>query len=131
MALACQLAILLPNASAPIIQESFSVVLGNVPRILIASLAAYLIGGTLNVKIMAKMKNKGSSSLFSRAIVSTMVGQLADNLIFASIAFLGVMEVLGLIYMAFSMTLLETLYEIVFFPLTRFFINKFKELDEE
>lgn len=131
VALACQLAILLPNASAPIIQESFSVVLGNVPRILIASLAAYLIGGTLNVKIMAKMKNKGSSSLFSRAIVSTMVGQLADNLIFASIAFLGVMEVLGLIYMAFSMTLLETLYEIVFFPLTRFFINKFKELDEE
>lgn len=121
VALACQLAILLPNASAPIIQESFSVVLGNVPRILIASLAAYLIGGTLNVKIMAKMKNKGSSSLFSRAIVSTMVGQLADNLIFASIAFLGVMEVLGLIYMAFSMTLLETLYEIVFFPLTRFF----------
>lgn len=131
VALACQLAILLPNASAPIIQESFSVVLGNVPRILIASLAAYLIGGTLNVKIMAKMKNKGSSSLFSRAIVSTMVGQLADNLIFASIAFLGVMEVPSLIYMAFSMTLLETLYEIVFFPLTRFFINKFKELDEE
>lgn len=129
VALACQLAIALPNASAPIIQESFAVVLGNVPRILVASLTAYLIGGTLNVKIMAKMKDQGSNSLFSRAIVSTMVGQLADNLIFASIAFLGVMEVSQIIYMAFSMTILETIYEIVFFPLTRFYINKFKDLD--
>lgn len=129
VALACQLAIILPNTSAPIIQESFAVVLGNVPRILFASLTAYLIGGTLNVKIMAQMKDRGSSSLFLRAIVSTMVGQLADNLIFASIAFLGVMEVSQIIYMAFSMTILETIYEIVFFPLTRFYINKFKDLD--
>lgn len=64
VALACQIAIILPNASAPIIQEAFSVVLGNVPRILFASLTAYLIGGTLNVKIMAQMKDKGSSSPF-------------------------------------------------------------------
>lgn len=131
VALACQIAIILPNASAPIIQEAFSVVLGNVPRILFASLTAYLIGGTLNVKIMAQMKDKGSSSLFSRAVVSTMVGQLVDNLIFASLAFLGVMEVTQIIYMALSMTLLETLYEIVFFPLTRLYIRKFKELDME
>ncbi len=60
-----------------------------------------------------------------------MVGQLADNLIFASLAFLGVMEVTQIIYMALSMTLLETLYEIVFFPLTRLYIRKFKELDME
>ncbi|MDO5028890.1 MAG: queuosine precursor transporter [Bacillota bacterium] len=130
VALASQLAILLPNASAPIIQDSFAVVLGNVPRILFASLTAYLIGGNLNAKIMDSLKAKNKTSLFSRAIISTMIGQLADNLIFTSLAFYGVMDFSTIIRMALSMTLLETIYEIVFFPVTKTLIKKFKDFQE-
>lgn len=130
VALASQVAILLPNASSPEIQSSFSIVLGNIPRILIASLIAYLIGGTINVKIMSKMKEKGSQSLLLRAIVSTLFGQMADNLVFNTFAFYRIMAINQLIYMAFSMTLLETVYEIVFFPITKALIKKINSLEK-
>lgn len=130
VAIAAQIAIALPNASSPEIQTSFSIVLGNVPRILAASLIAYLIGGTLNVKIMSKLKEKGNNSLLTRAIVSTIFGQLADNLVFSTIAFSGIIPFNTLFIMTLSMTFLETIYEIIFYPITKFFINKMKELKD-
>ncbi len=128
-AIACQIAIWLPNASADIIQSSFEVVLGNMPRIFVASLTAYLIGGTLNSKIMDKLREKNDRGLFFRAIVSTLIGQFADNIIFTSIAFTGTMPYQQILIMSISMTLLETLYEIIFYPVTKFLITKIKEAE--
>ena len=129
VALAGQIAIWLPNASGDLIQSAFEVVLGNMPRIFIASLTAYLIGGTLNSKIMDKLKKREDNSLFFRAIVSTIIGQFADNIIFTSLAFIGVMPYSQILTMALSMTLLETLFEIIFYPLTKFTINKINEAE--
>lgn len=124
VAASSQIAIWLPNASDPQIQTSFSIVLGNVPRILIASMTAYLIGGTLNAKIMSSLKEGGKTNLFSRAIISTLLGQLADNLIFSSMAFWGIIPIEQVLSMALTMTLLETIYEVVFYPLTKWVIEK-------
>ncbi|MDY2987302.1 MAG: queuosine precursor transporter [Peptoniphilus sp.] len=126
-----QLAILLPNASSLEIQSSFEIVLGNVPRILIASLIAYLIGGALNVKIMYHLKMKGNNSLLYRAIVSTVLGQFVDNIIFSNIAFLGIIPISQIIYMSISMTIIETIYEIIFYPITKFLIFKIKEAERK
>lgn len=130
VALASQLAIILPNASSPEIQTSFAIVLGNVPRILVASLIAYLLGGTLNVKIMSHLKEKKNNSLLYRAIVSTIFGQLLDNIVFSNIAFLGIIPLNQIIYMSISMTIIETIYEIVFYPVTKFLIYKIKEAEK-
>lgn len=129
VALAGQIAIWLPNASGDVVQSAFEVVLGNMPRIFIASLTAYLIGGTLNSKIMDKLKKREDNSLFFRAIVSTIIGQFADNIIFTSLAFIGVMPYSQILIMALSMTLLETLFEIIFYPITKFTINKINEVE--
>lgn len=131
VAVTAWIAIILPNAGAPEVQTAFEIVLGNVPRILLASLTAYLVGGTLNVRIMTELKARGSRSLFTRVIVSTIFGQLVDNLLFSSIAFFGVMPYPGILYMAVTMTLLETIYEIIFFPITKWTIRKIRTLEQE
>ena len=129
VALCGQIAIWLPNASSPEIQSAFEIVLGNVPRILFASMVAYLIGGTLNAKIMAFLKEKENNSLLFRSIVSTLFGQFVDNIIFNTLAFLGIMPLQQLFLMAISMTLLETFYEIIFYPLTKWIIGKINQAE--
>ena len=44
-------------------QEAFATVLGNTPRMLIASLSAFVIGDFINDKIFDKMKKKHSEEL--------------------------------------------------------------------
>lgn len=99
-------------------QEAFSSVLSTTFRITIASLSAYTVGSLTNSKIMHQLKAK-NDSLFVRAISSTIVGQFLDNLIFAFIAFYGVMPLSNVISMAFGGTLIEVVYEIIFYPATK------------
>lgn len=72
-------------------QEAFEAVIGFVPRIVAASLAAYLVGQMLNSWVLVKLKARTSERLlWVRLLGSTAVGQLADTLIFCTIAFYGV-----------------------------------------
>ena len=75
-------------------QEAFSAILGFAPRLLAASFVAYLVGEFLNSFVMAKMKiaTKGKY-LWTRTIGSTLVGQLADSIIFIALAFGGTVPV--------------------------------------
>src|SRR5665647_485838 len=60
-------------------QEAFATILGNTPRIVAASMSAYLVGSFLNAFIMSRMKVMTSGKGFSaRAILSTLVGESAD-----------------------------------------------------
>ena len=72
-------------------QQAFATILGNTPRIVAASLIAYLVGSFLNAFIMSRMKVLTRGKDFSaRAILSTLVGETADSSIFIVIAFAGV-----------------------------------------
>ncbi len=66
-------------------------ILGFVPRIVFASLIAYLFGEFTNSVILAKLKvaTKGKK-LWARTIGSTLVGEAVDTLLFVTIAFYGV-----------------------------------------
>lgn len=119
------IAIVIPSVSAYSNQESFANLFSTTPRIAIASFLAYCVGSLTNTKIM--VLNKEKHSLFHRAIFSTVIGQLLDNFIFASVAFMGTIPVTSIISMTIGGTILETLYEIVFFPITQKLINKFKK----
>jgi uncharacterized integral membrane protein (TIGR00697 family) len=100
-------------------QDAFASVLGNTPRIVLASLSAYLIGSFLNAFVMSRMKVVTKGKGFSaRAILSTIVGESADSLIFISIAFAGVFPIGVLLTMIFTQALLKTVYEILILPVT-------------
>ena len=71
-------------------------------------------------------KGKGFSG---RAIVSTLVGESADSLIFISIAFAGVFPIGVLITMIFTQTMLKTVYEILILPVTIWVVGFVKRIE--
>lgn len=102
-------------------QEAFQTVLGNTPRILFASLLAFVIGDLANDKVFRRMKEKHPTSHKGfgwRAIISSFVGEAVDSLIFLPIAFLGQMPISNLVVMLIVQVLIKTGYEIVILPVT-------------
>ena len=81
------IAIWLPAAGFYDMDETFAAVLGLLPRIVVASLAGYVVGQLLNAWVLQKMKDRfGTGNLWARLIGSTVVGEFADTLLFCSIA---------------------------------------------
>jgi uncharacterized integral membrane protein (TIGR00697 family) len=116
-------------------QDAFATILGSTPRMLIASLAAYLVGSTLNAKIMVSMRDasrgKGGFALFARCIVSTFFGELCDSFIFIVIAFVGSMPFKQILTMVITQALFKTVYEIVAFPATNIVIKKVRGIEND
>ncbi len=72
-------------------QDAFEAVLGFVPRIVLASLAGFLVGQLLNAWTLVRIKARTAESrLWVRLLGSTAVGEFADTLVFCTIAFYGV-----------------------------------------
>ena len=70
--------------------------LGFVPRIVLASLAGYLVGQFLNAYVVVKIKERTKERhLWARLIGSTVVGEFADTALFCFIAFVGVFPTWG------------------------------------
>jgi uncharacterized integral membrane protein (TIGR00697 family) len=113
-------------------QEAFSTVLGNTPRIVAASLLAYLVGSFLNAYIMSRFKVLTRGKGFSiRAVVSTFVGEGADSLIFITVAFAGIFPAGVLFTMVLTQAIIKTVYEIAILPLTVWVVGKVKKLEGE
>lgn len=119
--------IYLPSSATYTNQASFETILGTTPRITIASFIAYLVGSLTNSKIMTGLKKKYERNLFFRAISSTIVGQVIDNALFATIAFIGILPNVAIISMIVGGTIFEVIYEIIFYPVTKKLIKKLKE----
>ncbi len=100
-------------------QEAFEAILGFVPRIVLASIAGYLVGQLLNAWVLVKIKERTrEKALWLRLIGSTAVGELADTIVFCTIAFYGVITGTEfLIYVAFGYAY-KTLLEVVLLPVT-------------
>lgn len=114
-----RLAISLPAAPFWDGEESFDFVFGMAPRIAIASLIAFLVGSFLNAYVMSKMKIASEGKHFSlRAIVSTLVGESADSLIFFPIAFAGLIPAAELLVMIATQAMLKSAYEVIILPVT-------------
>ena len=71
-------------------QAAYQIVLGSMPRIVIASLIAYWCGEFANSFVMARMKVLSNGKyLWMRTIGSTVVGQAVDTILVVSIIFAG------------------------------------------
>ena len=108
-----------PPAEAWGNQEAFESVLGFVPRIVLASVAGYLVGQLLNAWVLVKIKERTQEkALWLRLLGSTAVGEFADTIVFCTIAFYGVIT--GeefLVYVAFGFAY-KTLVEVVLLPVS-------------
>lgn len=135
MVLYFALAIALPAGPFFGAQEAFATILGSTPRMLIASLVAYLVGSTLNAKIMVSLRDAsrgaGGVALFCRCILSTLVGELCDSLIFITIAFVGSMPYSQILIMVVTQAMFKTLYEMVIFPATNIIIKKVRGIEND
>ena len=124
------LAIVVPAAPFWQNQAAFSTILGSTPRIIIASLLAYLTGSFLNAFVMSKVKILMKGKDFSvRAILSTLVGEAADSFIFIIIAFAGNLPFNILIGMIFTQATIKTVYEIVILPFTIVVVKWVKKVE--
>ena len=111
-------------------QEAFATILGNTPRIVVASMSAYLVGSFLNAFIMSRMKVMTNGKGFSgRAILSTLVGESADSFIFIGIAFAGIFPFTVLITMIVTQAMLKTVYEILILPITVWTVGFVKRVE--
>ena len=125
-----QIALLIPAAPFWEGADGFNFVFGMAPRIVVGSFLAFLTGSFLNAYIMSKMKIASKGKNFSlRAIVSTIVGESADSLIFFPIAFWGLMPTRELIVMIIAQTILKSLYEILVLPITIRVVKYIKKID--
>lgn len=108
-------------------QEAFQTVLGNTPRVLVASLLAFVLGDFVNDRVFRKMKEKYPNSIKGfgwRAILSSVCGELVDSLVFLPIAFIGQMPLKTLAVMTVMQVLIKTGYEVVILPITRLVVKK-------
>lgn len=109
----------LPGAAEYTAQSSYEAVLGFFPRIVLASLAAYLVGSFLNSFVLAKLKlrTKGKK-LWLRLIGSTAVGELFDTIVFGLVAFGGILGFNDMIVFILVGWLFKTGVEVVLLPVT-------------
>lgn len=124
------IAVALPAAPFWEGEQHFNFVFGMAPRIVAASLVAFLVGSFLNAYVMSKMKVASGGKNFSvRAICSTVVGETADSLIFFPIAFGGIIAWPHLLVMMGIQIVLKTIYEIMILPVTIRVVKSIKRID--
>lgn len=124
------IAVALPAAPFWEGEAHFNFVFGMAPRIVLASLLAFLVGSFLNAYVMSKMKIASQGRNFSaRAIWSTVVGESGDSVIFFPIAFGGIIPWKELLLMMVVQIALKTLYEVMILPVTIRVVRLIKRVD--
>ena len=126
-----RLSIIVPGSQNFTHQTAFALVLGNTERIVLASFVAFLLGSFLNAYVMSKMKILQRGRNFSfRAVLSTVVGEGADSVIFFILAFSGVIPNRDLIILILTQTAMKTGYEIIALPITNVLVKWVKRKEQ-
>jgi len=111
-------------------QEAFISILGQTPRIVIASLIAYFSGEYTNSVTLAVLKVKTEGKhLWIRTISSTIVGEFVDTFLFILIAFSFVLPFDLLKNVIISNYIFKVGVEVLFTPITYFIVGKLKKIE--
>ena len=107
--------------------DAYTIVLGQVPQVVLGAWLAIFAGDIANNFVLAKMKvlTKGKY-LWSRVIASTIAGQLVNTGVFYLVALTGVMPMDKMFLAIIYGWALKTGVEIVFSPFTLWITNKLK-----
>jgi queuosine precursor transporter len=86
-ALAFWATVYLPAADFYENQEHFENIVGSYTQLIIAGLAGFIVGQTINAWVVVKIKERTKEKhLWARLVGSTFAGQLGDTLVFCAIA---------------------------------------------
>lgn len=97
----------------------FHTIFGLAPRVALASFLAFLVGSFVNAGVMSKMKVKSDGKNFTlRAVVSSLLGEACDSIIFFPIALAGIVPWQAMPSFVIWQVLLKTGYEIIILPIT-------------
>jgi hypothetical protein len=108
-------------------ESAYDSVVGFVPRIVLASLCAFVVGELLNALVLVKLKQRTKEpKLWLRLIGSTVVGEFADTLVFCTVAFFGVIAGGEFINYVITGYLYKTGIEVLMLPITYRVINWLK-----
>lgn len=122
----------LPPAEGWDLQASYHSILGQAPRIVLASLLAYLAGEFSNSFVLAKLKVATAGKwLWMRTIGSTLVGEAVDTIVFLLVAFWGVLTPELLTAVMVSNYVFKVGVEVLFTPVTYRVVNLLKRLEKE
>ena len=109
-------------------QDAYATVLGTTPRVAAASFIGYLFGEFSNSVVLSKLKvATGGKKLWIRTILSTLVGEGLDSIIFVTISFMGTMDNATLAHMILFQYLFKVCYEALFTPATYAIVNWLKK----
>lgn len=121
-----------PSESSRSNQAAVEAIFGNTPRIVVASILAFLCGTFVNSFVLAKMKIWTEGRwLWTRIIGSTLCGELVDSVIFYFVAFYGRMPQAHLVAIMFTQYALKSGWEIVAAPLTYRVVAFLKKAENE
>ena len=113
-------------------EAGFHAIFGLAPRVAAASFVAFIVGSFANAYVMSKMKIRDKGRNFSlRAILSTIVGESFDSVIFFPLALGGVVPTEELPKLMLWQVLLKTVYEIIALPITIRIVKSLKEHEGE
>ena len=113
-------------------QAAYVAILGQTPRIVLASLLAYFAGSFSNSYVLARMKvvTRGRW-LWSRTILSTVVGEGIDSVLFVLIAFYGTQPAELLRAVIVSNYVFKVAVEALATPLTYTLTSRLKQIERE
>ncbi len=111
-------------------QQAYVTILGQTPRIVIASLIAYFSGEYSNSVTLAimKVKTKGKY-LWTRTIGSTIIGEFIDTILFVLIAFTFTLPFETLRNVIISNYIFKVGIEILFTPITYLVVKNLKRIE--
>jgi queuosine precursor transporter len=123
-------AIAIPADSHYADQAAYARVLGASPRLVVASLTAYLLGEFLNAFVLARLKVATRGRLlWTRTIGSTVIGQGVDSAVFISLAFAGTQPWSLLIVIIRDVWVVKVLYEVLATPVTYALVTFLKRVE--
>jgi queuosine precursor transporter len=121
-----------PSASSFGNQAAVEAIFGNTPRIVLASITAFLCGTFVNSFVLAKMKIWTQGRwLWTRIVGSTVCGELVDSVIFYFVAFYGRMPPAHLVAIMFTQYALKSGWEILATPVTYRIVAFLKRVENE
>jgi uncharacterized integral membrane protein (TIGR00697 family) len=121
-----------PSQASLANQPAVEAIFGNTPRIVLASITAFLCGTFINSYVLAKMKIWTEGRwLWTRIVGSTLCGELVDSIIFYFVAFYGRMPAAHLVAMMFTQYALKSGWEILAMPLTYRVVAFLKKAENE
>ena len=111
-------------------RSAIETVFGQVPRIVAASLLAFWIGEFVNSFALAKMKLwTAGKFLWVRTIGSTILGEIADSLVFYPVAFFGIWSNEQLISVMIGNYFIKVLWEVLATPFTYLIVGFLKRAE--